>query len=148
MKRFLLLVLSVCALAACSTPQIAGIGATPTPTCESGLPAFAKTLDPLAREWDDANALANSTPRASLAVQIGNLQSVRRRVQDVSAPECGATLKQHLIGTMDATIAGYIAFLGQKPDTEVQGHFTTASSEMKAYQESILAVYAPPTATP
>ena len=133
MKRFLLLLMLVPLLVGCGVPGM-------TASCESGLPDFAKTLDPLAREWDDANALANSTPRAALAVQIGNLQSVRRRVQDVTAPECGAPMKQHLIGAMDETIQGYIAFLGQKSDSVVQGHFTAASTEMKSYQESIAAV--------
>ena len=136
------------ALAACDASFVS-FGATPTPTCEAGLPAFARTLDPLAREWDDANRVAGSTPRAALSVQIGALQSVRRRVQDIVAPTCGASMKDHLIKAMDATIDAYVAFLSQKTDAEVSRYFTTATQEMHAYQAASLAAMLPAsTATP
>lgn len=148
MKRFIVLVSALIALAACGVPGL-GASATAVPSCEDGLPAFAKMLDPLAREWDDANKVANSTPRAALAVQISNLQSVRRRVQDIPTPTCGESMKGHLVKAMDATINGYIAFLGQKPQTEVQQNFDTATSEMKAYQNAVLNISMnAPTATP
>jgi hypothetical protein len=147
LKTWVILGALAALLCACAAPSI-GLGPTPTPTCEAGLPAFGKVLDPLAREWDDANALANSTPRNSLPGQIANLQSVRRHVQDIVAPDCGAVMKQHLVSAMDATIEGYIAFLTQKPDADVSAHFATAGVEMKAYQAAIIGLVALPTATP
>ena len=147
--KWLLLVSVALSLVACDSSAVS-FGATPTPTCESGLPAFAQQLDPLAREWDDANAVANSTPRSALATQISNLQSVRRRVQDLNTPACGAKMKGHLVSSMDATIDGYIAFLGQKVDTEVNAKFEAAKTEMTAYKAAIFDLQAGPaiTATP
>ena len=142
MKQLLLLL--VLALTGCGAADFGFVPAvTPTPTCEAGLPAFAQTLDPLAREWDDANKVASSTPRSALSAQIGALQSVRRRVQDIAAPPCGAEMKEHLVKTMNATIDGYIAFLGQKSDPVVNAFFETAKTEMDAYQAASLTAMLP-----
>lgn len=126
MKRLIVL-LALVLLAGCGASDLgfapAPTSVPPTPTCEAGLPAFAQTLDPLAREWDDGNKVAGQTPRSQLAVQIGTLQSVRRHVQDIVAPTCGALMKEHLVQAMDATIDGYVAFLGQKSDAAVSEYF-------------------------
>lgn len=151
MKRWLVFILGVLFLAACEGSPVASFMATPTPTCEAGLPAFAQQLEPLAREWDDANTVAGSTPRAALATQIASLQAVRRKVEDIPAPVCGTTIKDHLVRSMDASIDGYVAFLGQKPDNEVSAKFSTASTELAAYRNALQKATMPtdtPTAAP
>jgi hypothetical protein len=100
--------------------------------CPAG-PPFLGGIQPLAREWDDANVLAGQTPRASLAAQIESLQAVRRKAQDVAAPDCAAAVKRALVESMEATITGYIAFLGKKPNTEVDAAFTTAGQRMQTF---------------
>lgn len=112
----------------------------PTPSCVQESVAFVAQVEPLAREWDDANKLADSTPRASLPGQIDKLQAIRRRVQDMQAPDCAFPTRKHLIDAMDNTINGYIAFLGQKPDTAVTVYFTQAGRDMDDYKKALEAI--------
>lgn len=118
-------------LTACGVPGLAE--PTPTPTCVVLSAPFLAEIQPLAREWDDASALAGQTPRSALAQQIESLQAVRRKAQDVQAPDCAAAVKTALVESMEATITGYIAFLGQKPDREVNDSFAQASERMQAF---------------
>lgn len=137
MKR-IIVVLALYALVACGNPLAA------EPTCqEQAAPALAQ-IQSAAREWDDANALAGQTPRSALAQQIESLQAARRKVQDITIPDCAAAVKQALVDSMDATIAGYIAFLGQKPDSTVQASFKTANDKMVLFGQEIVKLSATP----
>jgi len=126
------------------TACVAPFGAAPT--CAETAGPFITQLQSIAREWDDANKLAGTTPRASLAAQIQNLQAIRRKVQDVQAPECAKKAQTDLIASMDATIEAYLLFLGQKPDTEVTAKFTEANTLMDAFTKDVITLSA--TATP
>jgi hypothetical protein len=123
--RLILALLVLYSFAACDAPQ-------------TGCADYAGAIQPLAREWDDANKVANATPRSALAQQIANLQAVRRKVQDIPTPACGIELQAHLVKAMDATIDGYVAFLGQKGDPTVKAFFDTARTEMDAYQAAVI----------
>lgn len=136
MRRFALLFALF--LAACDAPLLSS--PTPTPICIQVAQPFFAQLQSLAREWDDANKLAGQTPRAALAQQIQNLQAIRRKVQDLQPPPCAVTAHQDLAGSMDAAVDAYLAFLGQKPDTEVQAAFQKASTLMDAFTKDIAAM--------
>lgn len=138
--RYLLLILF---LTACDAPLLSS--PTPTPTCIVAAAPFFADLQSTAREWDDANKLAGTTPRAALAQQIQGLQTIRRKVQDMQAPECAVTAKNNLAASMDATIEAYLAFLGQKPDAEVTAKFQQANTLMEAFQRDIAAMSPSPT---
>lgn len=138
MRRFLPLLLFL-SLSACAAPF--GVA----PTCAQTAGPFLTQLQSLAREWDDANKLAGTTPRASLSAQIGNLQAIRRKVQDVQAPECAAQAQKDLTASMDATIEGYLAFLGQKPDADVKAKFDQASKLMDTFGKDIITMSGTPT---
>lgn len=125
MKRLLIALVLLPLLVACSIPGLA--------SCADQSEEFFNQIEPLARRWDDANKLANQTPRMQLAAQIANLQAIRRDVQDLKPPECSKPAQTALVGTMDATIQGYVDFLAQKPDSVVQVSFQKASSQMDAY---------------
>jgi len=125
MKRLIVFLLAALALSACSVPGLA--------SCADQSQEFFDKIEPLARRWDDANKLAGQTPRMQLAVQIANLQAVRRDVQDLKPPACSKPVQDALTGTMDATIQGYIDFLAQKPDSTVSASFKQASTQMDAY---------------
>lgn len=137
--RRLLPILLLLALSACGLPGAAQ-------TCAQTAGPFLTQLQSLAREWDDANKLAGTTPRASLAAQIQNLQAIRRKVQDVQAPECAAQAQKDLVGSMDTTIEAYLLFLGQKPDADVKAKFDQANTQMEAFTKDIITMSA--TATP
>jgi hypothetical protein len=126
---------------------VAGLGATPTPTCLEHSVSYGKQIKAIAQEWDDANTLASQTPRAALAQQIANLQAIRRKAQDLTPLDCTKAAHFALTNAMDETIQGYLAFLGQKPDDEVNRHFNNAKGFMTSYSTEILKLAAP-AATP
>lgn len=137
MRWFVVVLLSAIALAACGNPFVAQ-------TCAEQSKEGLEKIQSAAREWDDANQLAGQTPRASLATQIAALQAVRRKVQDVAVPDCAAPMKQALIDSMDASIEGYVAFLGQKPDSTVQASFKLANDKMDEFGQEVVKLSAPP----
>lgn len=124
---------------------LAGAGAVamgvPLPfSCQSQSKTFLAEVEPLARAWDDAANLADSTPRMSLPPQIDKLQALRRQAQDLDAPTCAAPVKMHLIATMDHTINGFVAFLAQKPELEVTNLFMEAQRSLDRYGEALVAL--------
>jgi hypothetical protein len=139
--RLALAVVAALVIAGCgAAPEVAVVPtvvATPTPSCQEQAAPFLSKAESLARVWDDANTLAGQTPRASLSTQIDKLQSIRRDAEDLEAPECAVAIKQHLVNTMDTTIRGFIAFLGQKSDIEVKPLFTIAGQEQTAFQQAV-----------
>lgn len=117
---------------ACGVPGLA--------SCADQSGDFLAQIEPLARKWDDANNLAGQTPRMQLAAQIGNLQSIRREAQDMKPPECAKPVQDALVGSMDATIQGYLDFLAQKSDQSVAASFKRASEQMTAFGAAIAVV--------
>jgi hypothetical protein len=131
--RWLLLLLL---LTSCASPFAAQ-------TCAEQAAEPLAAIQSAAREWDDANKLAGQTPRSALAVQIGALQAVRRKVEDIQVPECAAAMKRALVASMDASIEGYVAFLGQKSDSVVQASFKTANEQMDEFSQEVVKINAP-----
>lgn len=118
----------------------AGTPAPPTPTpdpCFGALPNFFDRIEPMAREWDDANKLAGQTSRISLAPQIAALQRLRRQAQDLAVPDCATAAKNHLVDSMDLTIEGYLAFMGQKDDATVSLEFKMANNALQAFENEL-----------
>jgi hypothetical protein len=109
-------------------------------SCAEQSKPFLDQIQPLARKWDDANNLASQTPRMQLAVQIANLQAVRREAQDLKPPECAKPVQDALVGSMDATIQGFLDFMSQKPDTTVQVSFAKANEQMSAFTKALAVV--------
>ncbi len=112
----------------------APIPPTPTPLgrCSNAdAQRLLNTIQPKAQEWDDANKLASSTPRVSLAAQIQNLQRIRRESAGLSVPACGSFARTLMVSYMDATINGYIDFLGQ--GTQANTLFAQAKTLIDAF---------------
>ncbi len=119
-------------LTACNS-SIAQLGATPTPTCADQVRPYLDQIQSVAREWDDANKLAGSAPRMSLAPQVASLQALRRRAADLNIPPCANAAHRKLIDSMDKTIEGYLSFLSQKPDSVVADAFHQADVLMNDF---------------
>jgi hypothetical protein len=96
-------------------------------SCDSQSIEYRNEVNDLATEWDQANHLANSTPRIQLATVIPSLQAVRNKVDNLFAPDCAQDAQQLLLDYMDETINGYLSFLATDPDATVQAHFTKAN---------------------
>lgn len=131
---FVLLFLAACGSAPLAVTPTSQPASTPTLTCTDHAGPF-KTL---AKQWDDANTLASQSPRMSLAPQIAELQKIRRDTEALTASECTKGAQTALVQSVDATIEGYLAFLGQQPDTTVQIHFASAQNAMLEYQDELL----------
>lgn len=131
--RHLLLIILIATLTACGVPGL-------SQSCADQSAAFLEQVQSVAREWDDATKLAGSTPRASLSAQIGNLQGIRRRAQELPAPECAGAAKAKLIGSMDKTIQAFLDFLAQKPEATVQTSFADAGRLMLEFGEEMVKI--------
>lgn len=129
MRHLILLAFVVAALT--------GLTSCAAKPCTEQDPAFVKSLQGLVQEWQDASTLAGSTPRASLAVQIAALQSIRRRTVDLTAPACGKAAQTALATAMDQGIDGFTAFLGQAPEADVNAKFALSASAFATATEEI-----------
>ena len=136
-------------LTGCGVPGLAA-APTPTPTCIVASQQFVKDLQSFSQEWQDALNLADQTPRMSLPPQIAHLQEIRRRAQAMDAPRCVAPARDTLVGSMDAAIDGFLAFLSQKPDSEVTEYFETAGQKLVLFTSQIesLVLQVTPAPTP
>jgi hypothetical protein len=110
----------------------------PTPTAEPCFvqaKSFVEAVEPLFDDWDDANRLAGSTSRMALSPVIGRLQDLRRSASDIAAPACAGGVRKLMLDYMDSTIEGYLAFLAQDSDANVQKHFDEASKNFESFTE-------------
>ena len=94
----------------------------------------------IANRWDDANKLANSTPRMALASPLASLQSIKQDAQNAELPACMQYAQNDLVQMMDHTITGYIKFMGQDTDAAVSSQFDLASSNQKNFVNDLAAV--------
>lgn len=133
-------VLPLCAviflLAGCGAPTVSVVP-TPTPSCNEQAASFVSDIQPLFQEWTDATTLAGQTPRVALAGQIETLQAIRRKAESVAAPSCAQPAHEYLSASMDASINGYLAFLGQQNQRTVDSHFAVASDYLAAFSDDI-----------
>ncbi len=156
--RVLCLLLLMVFLSSCGAPQQVAEAptalpvptSTPAPTCVDQAGPFLEQFKSLAQRWDDANKLAQQVPRVSLAPQIAELQKIRRETGDLVVSECTQGAQTSLVLSMDATIDGYLAFLGQQPQSAVEIYFASARNAMLDYQDELLKAsgVTPPERTP
>ena len=84
-----------------------------------------------AEEWDDANAIANSASRISLAGPVGELQNLRREWKSIEAPEGLEKFHSLVLDYEEEVIKGYLAFMTKEPDDVVDAHFAKARNYLK-----------------
>lgn len=111
------------------------------PPCDTQ--TFVKTLTPIAAEWDDAVKLAGNTPRGSLAPQIASLQEIRRRAKAVEAPDCAAGARDALVASMDATVDGFLTFMGGSTADAGSEKFAEAAAQMTTYVARMASLSSP-----
>lgn len=105
MKRLLLLaLLSFVLLSACA------------PACD--VEGYTATVDPIIQRWDDAVAVANQTPRMTLAASISDMQAVQRDAEAVEVPACLTAAHDNLLSAMEFTVGGFLSFLSGESESE------------------------------
>ena len=112
---------------------------TPEPPCstDDGQLAF-DLLEEFAQEWEDVLAVASSTGRIALSGPVQDLQRIRRDVQRQEWPECAEDAHTNLIAMMDATIDGFLAFMQQKSDLEVNRHIEEATDHQDQFIDEMV----------
>lgn len=138
MLRRMMILSLVLTIVGCGSQTPAQQTQTAAEDCRSVSPQFSEIMTPIAEEWDDAVKLTGKTARMALPNQISSLQAIRRKANDVDAPDCLKTAKASLIKSMDSTIEGFLAFMGQESETTVNKHLTTAATAMKDYQDQLI----------
>ncbi len=136
------LVLAVLFLSGCGTVSVQ-IEPTPVPTpIPTSLPCYLQAAEYIAavqgivKEWDDANALAGSTPRASLPAQIAVLQEISRRVDAFDHPSCADKPHDYLTAYMSSVTDAYLVFLANdESETEMQKKFKAAGDMLTIWAD-------------
>jgi uncharacterized membrane-anchored protein YhcB (DUF1043 family) len=105
-------------------------------SCNDQTRVYQDEIHSLSNEWDQANKLANSTPRIQLATVIQTLQVARNKVDNLQTPACAQKAQQLLLNYMDETIDGYMSFMADDQDATVQAHFTKASLLFDQWSEA------------
>lgn len=114
---------------------------TPTPTaeplCVDLALEYLLTAEDLLDRWDDAVAIADSTGRIALAGPVGELQTIRRELGNLDPPECAATVHNTAVDMMENTIDGFLLFMQQESDSQVNSAFDEAFSAANRHAQAI-----------
>ena len=142
--RFLPFLLLVLVLTGCA--QSVFVRPTPTPeqtTCKvEDVDKAIEDMGLLLTRWMDADAIASSSPRMSLSGPISDLQAIRRDTKALVVPECLESAQIQLTTFMDYALEGYLAFLGDEPDSTVNKAFSDAKTRLESYTDEILRIKA------
>lgn len=105
------------------------------PACD--VDAYTEQIEPIHARWMDAIAVADSTPRMSLAVQINELQEIKRELDKVEVDECLSKAHDNLTLSYQYTIDGFLEFLAQAEDYVVSGKFSAANRYFQNYTDEL-----------
>lgn len=83
-------------------------------------------LDYTLEEWDDTYSIAVTTPRASVAPIIGDLQDIKRNVRRIVKPDCAEYISGIVVVAMESDINALLSFLGNDSDSVVSRKMTGA----------------------
>lgn len=106
------LLLSACGTPAPAVPATVPATLTPDPCAPANIKAEAQKVNRLMREFDDASALASSTPRTDIRSSIVDMQRIRRDAEDLEAPACLVQLQKLEIAHMNTVINTLLGFMG------------------------------------
>jgi len=156
---FIVLVVILISLSACGggagVNSDTSMESTPMPTpkpivaCpQEEVDVYIKEYGYIMEEWDDTYKIAQSTSRMSLSSVIGDLQSIKREISRLDAPECAHYISDITSVAMESSIDALLSFLGQDSDSVVQrklaGATTTwelVNSEFENFKNSPVDAY-------
>jgi len=146
---FIALIASI-ALVACTIPAgLAGQTKDPSICSKAEVQQYTDAVKSATQRFDDSLQLANNTARIALAPIVRDMQAIRRETEAITVPVCATKAKGALINYMDAAINAFIAFMAQKPNSEIQSLMNLVSASKTVYESTVLALnYVAPTPTP
>ena len=92
--------------------------------------AYLGAMDLLLGEWSDTFDRAASTSRIALSPVIGELQDIRREVDDLDVPGPCSLFHKNMVGAMNHSINGFIAFLGNESEEDVAAQFESGNMKL------------------
>lgn len=94
-------------------------------------------MQPIFDEWQDQTKLAGQTSRTNLPPQISTLQTIKRKADAITLPQCAEKAHASLISSMNNTIDGFLAFMAEESDTKVQQLFANALADTETYHAEL-----------
>ncbi len=75
------------------------------------------SIESIDSRWQDSMRLLQQTPRIALPAQIAIAQELAQEARSLPLTGCPDTARAHLVRSIEAGVAGYLAFLGQQGGT-------------------------------
>lgn len=114
---------------------------TPTPQpqqlCADQAVDYLADLKTLQARWMDALEIADSTSRISLAGPVGELQAIRREIGALEGPDCARAAGAALYIHSEAVIDGFLLFMQDEPESQIDAKFEEAFTALELYQEAL-----------
>ena len=105
-------------------------------------------LDALLEEFDDTVTIAQSTSRIGLASVIQTMQSQKRSIARLDAPDCAKYLTDMVVVAVETKIDAFLSFMAQASDTSVSRKLnaadearTTVNGQIEAFRKDPLLAY-------
>jgi len=89
------------------------------------------------QRFGDAHKVADSTPRIALSTPISDMQEIKRAAMQIKVPACLDNSKNWYLDGMQNYIDGYIAFMGEANDSEVNLYIATGDLYFSATANEI-----------
>jgi hypothetical protein len=107
------------------------------PLCHSETEAYLSEIELVLTEWQDTVELAQATARIGLSPIVQDLQSLRRRAAEATAPTCAQDASGLLVIGMDEVIAAFIDFMGESSDVIVQARLAAGALEITTAKQQL-----------
>lgn len=125
--------------------------ATPKPkvSCpQDEVKKYLDDLDALLEEFDDTVTIAESTSRIGLAPVIQTMQSQKRSIARLNAPDCAKYLTDMVVVAVETKIDAFLSFMSQASDTSISRKLKvadeariTVNGQIEAFRKDPLSAY-------
>lgn len=130
MKTTFMMCLVLMALAGCSAGGFLTPTFTPTPTpCNVQAADYIKLAEATMTEWDDAVTLASNTSRIALSGPISDLQSIKRKIESATVPECAKKVQILQVKSMESVIKAFFSFMADDSPNMQESLFNKAKAD-------------------
>ena len=114
---------------------------TPTPElqvlCAEQAKEYLEELERLEEQWFDAVEVADSTSRISLSGPVGELQTIKREIEELEGPECASGAGNALFRHAEYVIEGFLLFMQDEPESLIESEFNKATTSLEAYYNAL-----------
>lgn len=95
-------------------------------------------LEPLMKDWSNANKLAESTSRSDLTMPVSKLQDIRKAVENLETPDCSKPFIAYFSEMADNNIDSYLQFMQDGNDSVlVQDMVAESVASQKVFEELV-----------